>query len=241
MHNSAITSYFHFKNYPFRRESSSTINSSHISPQYVHSQSNPNIYQQQHQQPSSLTNPHPSRRSPQQLAYNYVSPTTSHYSQDYSMYGNINTHVSPRHSSVPHHKLQYYPSHTIHGQPSYKQYVEQMVRHQNVHQIQPHQQYEHDVMNAGLGGCWKRTESGEMVWCNSVSVFEDASWQRDKRFGSLDRRRNKLMRKRTSPLVESKPVVVNTPVAEPVSPSSPGKSSQVCLFVSFCVCCVFNA
>lgn len=132
-------------------------------------------------QPSSLTNPHSSRRSPQQSSYSYPSPPVSHYPPDYGKYNT--THVSPRHSSPgsssQHQKMQYYPSHTIHGQPSYKQYVEQMFRNQ--HQIQPHQQYEHDVMSSGLGGCWKWSDTGEMVWCNSVSVFED-SWQRDKRY-----------------------------------------------------------
>ncbi|XP_044256282.1 uncharacterized protein LOC123006131 [Tribolium madens] len=70
----------------------------------------------------------------------------------------------------------------------------------NPHQIQPHQQYEH--MPLGLGGYWKRLESGQTVWCNSSPT--ESSWQRDKRFGSLDRRKNKRLHKRVSPSVGNK-------------------------------------
>lgn len=54
----------------------------------------------------------------------------------------------------------------------------EQMRFYNPLQIQPHQQYEHDVMTSGLGGYWKRKENGEMTWCNAN--FDNA-WQRDKR------------------------------------------------------------
>lgn len=53
---------------------------------------------------------------------------------------------------------------------------------QNPHQLQPHQQYE---QNAGLGGCWKKKESGEIIWCNSSTTI-DPNWQRDKRYSMVD-------------------------------------------------------
>lgn len=66
-------------------------------------------------------------------------------------------------------------------QPDYRQYnnMEQNYRVLSSHQIQPHQQYEHDVVNVGLGGYWKQTENGDVVWCSATS-YED-NWQRDKR------------------------------------------------------------
>lgn len=149
----------------------------------------------------------------QSILYNY-NPVPSLYSQtqhDCNKYfSSINTHSlnmsrhsSPSTSGVIHHpKIQYHTSPTHHSQSGYKQYsTTERYRNPSLLQIQPHQQYEQDVM--GLGGYWKQTESGEMVWCNSVPMFEDA-WQRDKRFGSLDRRKNKRLHKRTSPLVEAK-------------------------------------
>lgn len=57
-------------------------------------------------------------------------------------------------------------------------------------------------MTLGLGGYWKRLESGQTVWCNSSPT--ESNWQRDKRFGSLDRRKNKRLHKRVSPSVGNK-------------------------------------
>lgn len=147
-------------------------------------------------QAASLTLPHVSRRSPQQPLYNYNYNHYSHPMQEYKYNTSIRQHSSPNAGSNHNHlhqKVQYYPPYT---QQNYRQYNNmEPVYRVNSHQIQPHQQYEHD-----LGGYWKQTETGETVWCN---VYED-NWQRDKRFGSLDRRKNKRLHKRTSPLVESK-------------------------------------
>lgn len=201
-----------------RREGAS---SNHISAQYPYSQSTSNVYQH-HQPASSLTFPQISRRSPQNMpmqsilyGYNQVPSLYTQPQHDCNKYFgshtlNISRHSSPSTSGVMHHpKIQYHTSPTLHSQSGYKQYpTAERYRNPPLLQIQPHQQYEQDVM--GLGGYWKQTESGEMVWCNSVPMFEDA-WQRDKRFGSLDRRKNKRLHKRTSPLVEAKVSATPTP------------------------------
>lgn len=71
-------------------------------------------------------------------------------------------------------------------------------------QLQPHQQYEQSGMaTGGLGGYWKRSLNGELIWCNDDQQNLNATWQRDKRFGSLDRRKNRRTQKKMSPSVES--------------------------------------
>ncbi|KAJ8973277.1 hypothetical protein NQ317_019543 [Molorchus minor] len=167
---------------------SSPLNSPHIS-QYSPRQHSPQLAQHSPQ----LLNPHST-----QSVYNY----SSQFPVDFSKYSA--SHFSTMHrqsspSSLP-QKSQYFSSHTIHGQTSYRQYQSEL---RNPHQIQPHQQYEQ--MN---GGYWNKTETGELVWCNSNAV--DSNWQRDKRFGSLDRRKNKRIHKRISPSVDNKPGMVST-------------------------------
>lgn len=98
-------------------------------------------------------------------------------------------------SSLGNHKNYYSTT------PTYRHY-DQQYHMLNPHQLQPHQQYEH-VMTTGLGGFWKQSDNGEMIWCNSVSNVETA-WQGDKVFGSLDRRRNKRTHKTTSSSTETK-------------------------------------
>ncbi|RZC37010.1 uncharacterized protein BDFB_001576 [Asbolus verrucosus] len=101
-----------------------------------------------------------------------------------------------------------YYSQNLEHNHNYRMYPEnkQNFHASNPHQIQPHQQYEH--MNLGLGGYWKRLESGETVWCNSNPI--ESNWQRDKRFGSLDRRKNKRLHKRVSPSVDNKSATLAT-------------------------------
>lgn len=74
--------------------------------------------------------------------------------------------------------------------------------------LQPHQQYESNGMTPGLGGCWKRSESGQMYWVYSSNTL-DGNWQSDKRFGSLDRRKNKRVHRKISP-VDSKSATLAT-------------------------------
>lgn len=196
-----------YKNYMERRESNV-----HTSQSYIHTQSN--SYQPHLMQATSLTLPHVSRRSPQQSLYNY---NYNHLPlPEYKYNTNIRQHSSPNTGNNHNHlhsKVQYYPSYT---QPNYRPYsnIEPSYRVSS-HQIQPHQQYEHDMGNTGLGGYWKQTETGETVWCSS---HED-NWQRDKRFGSLDRRKNKRLHKRTSPLVESKSNTLPAPSPTLENPS----------------------
>ncbi|KAK9889373.1 hypothetical protein WA026_004649 [Henosepilachna vigintioctopunctata] len=113
---------------------------------------------------------------------------------------NSNTNINKVHySSSP------APSHNQH---IYKNHSTDAIYNtlQNPHQLQPHQQYEH---NAGLGGCWKKKESGEVIWCNSSNTI-DTNWQRDKRFGSLDRRRNRRIQKRISPNADNRSATMST-------------------------------
>ncbi|KAJ8955442.1 hypothetical protein NQ318_003541 [Aromia moschata] len=80
---------------------------------------------------------------------------------------------------------------------SYRQYQNENYR--NPHQIQPHQQYE--LMSGRISGLGE-VGNGELVWCNSNTI--GTNWQGDKRFGSLDRRKNKRIHKRISPSVDPK-------------------------------------
>ncbi|KAK4871640.1 hypothetical protein RN001_015764 [Aquatica leii] len=210
-----------YKTYMERKE----INSPHIPSHFISSQSNPNLYHHtsQQYQVASQTLPHNSQRSHQPIQGYVVYPsynTNIQKAQDYSKF--LSNNNSARQSSPTtsqgsaYSKSAYYPP-TFY--PSCRQYanVDQQFKTLNPHQIQPHQQYEHDVMSVGLGGYWKRTDSGESVWCNSVA---SDSWQRDKRFGSLDRRRNKRLHKRTSPLVDPKSATVSVviPYSESARP-----------------------
>lgn len=121
------------------------------------------------------------------------------------------------------HKIRYEESPE---QTAYRAYQQQQLQHHhqetdNFHQIQPHQQYEQ--MGSGLGGYWKRSESGKKVWCDSQT---EPNWQRDKRFGSLDRRKNKRMHKRVSPSADKSATLASVPYSERVRTASV-KSSQV--------------
>lgn len=141
----------------------------------------------------SQHNSHASQQhSPQLLQY---SPQLAHqrstvynhssYSMDINKFGMGSNHFSNaqlhRQASPPiPQKSQYFSSHTIHGQPNYRHYQNEGT-YRNPHQIQPHQQYEHmGIMTMGLGGCWKKSENGELVWYNSNTI--DVNWQKDKRY-----------------------------------------------------------
>ncbi|XP_030748664.1 uncharacterized protein LOC115876830 isoform X3 [Sitophilus oryzae] len=113
-------------------------------------------------------------------------------------------------------KMNYYPLHTVHGDTGYNRHTMDAsgykaameASYKAPHPLQPHQQYEHNGMNSGLGGCWKRAENGEMFWVYTSNTI-DSNWQRDKRFGSLDRRKNRRVQRRISP-VEGKSATLAT-------------------------------
>ncbi|XP_076261388.1 stepping stone [Rhynchophorus ferrugineus] len=140
---------------------------------------------------------------------------SSRMSHQYQMHRQPSPTTSNSGNSIG--KVQYYPAHSIHGEPvynrhtvdasGYKAAIESAV-YRTPHSLQPHQQYEHNGMNSGLGGCWKKAENGEMFWVYSSSTL-DSNWQRDKRFGSLDRRKNKRVQRRVSP-VENKSATLAT-------------------------------
>ncbi|KAJ8936500.1 hypothetical protein NQ314_012364 [Rhamnusium bicolor] len=136
-----------------------------------------------------------------QSVYSYPSHTEfSKFTMGNNHFSNTHLHRQSNSSSYP-QKSQYFSSHTIHGQSNYRQYQNEGA-YRNPHQIQPHQQYEQMgvIMTSGLGGCWKKTENGELVWCNSNTI--DANWQRDKR------RKNKRVHKRVSPSVDPKSATI---------------------------------
>lgn len=193
-----------------------------------HSQHSPHLPQHspmsQHS-PISQHSPQMKSHSPQ-LSHSPLSQhsmTMQRASQNYSrmsqQYVQFHRQSSPttNNSVSSLSKVQYYPSHTIHGEPGYSRYTVDGSAYRNTvdvggfrnqHPLQPHQQYEHNGMTSGLGGCWKRSETGEMFWVYSSSTL-DNSWQRDKRFGSLDRRKNKRVQRRISP-VENKSATLAT-------------------------------
>ncbi|KAF2881192.1 hypothetical protein ILUMI_24976 [Ignelater luminosus] len=234
-----------YKAYMERKEGGHIITNQHVSSHFTPSQSSLNSYQHQpsqsqYAQISNHTLPHGSQRS-QQSIHGYVmypqynpSIHQSQFVHDATKYTtNSQSSNGLRQSSSPgstshtssYSKTPYY-SPTMYTTCKPYPTIEQQLRTLNPHQIQPHQQYEHDVMtSAGLGGYWKRTESGELIWCNSAA---SDSWQRDKRFGSLDRRRNKRIHKRTSPLVDPKSATISVVMQYPESVRPvPAKTQQI--------------
>ncbi|KAL1493401.1 hypothetical protein ABEB36_011462 [Hypothenemus hampei] len=203
-----------YNDYIERQEVMSTYVPQNVN--YPHTQPSPYYIQnvpfssplsQSSQSPSS---PHLSH-SPLSQHNNLRSPQS--YSR-MSQYSNLIRQSSPTSSN---NKVPYY-SHTLHGDLIYNRYTVDPSKYRNTidastfgtHPIQPHQQYENNgmIMNSGLGGYWKKSESGEMVWvCLSNTI--DGNWQRDKRFGSLDRRTNKRVQRRISP-VDSKSNTLTT-------------------------------
>ncbi|VEN64127.1 unnamed protein product [Callosobruchus maculatus] len=193
-----------------------------------------NVHMSQHSPHSSQHSPHLShvsqhspliqQHSPQLSQHNLQLQRNSHV-YSYPQYSEYRLSHNPslsnsqlhRQSSPP--KSQYYPSQTV---SSYRGYEGS---YRNPHQIQPHQQYEQMNVTSGLGGCWKRAENGEFVWCNSSTI--DINWHRDKRFGSLDRRKNKRITKRMSPNVDNKSATLATvPNYQEQIRSASVKSSQ---------------
>ncbi|XP_066158004.1 uncharacterized protein sstn [Euwallacea fornicatus] len=129
--------------------------------------------------------------------------------------------------------VQYYPTHTIYGEPMYNRSVMEASGYRNTvdassfpTSIQPHQQYENNGMNSGLGGCWKKSESGQMHWVYSSNTL-DGSWQRDKRFGSLDRRKNKRIQRKISPVDSKSATLAIVPTHSDQSQATFVKPSQV--------------
>ncbi|CAH1256016.1 unnamed protein product [Diabrotica balteata] len=141
---------------------------------------------------------HKPQHSPQKLSQ--YPPYSSEFTDLAHRQSSPTTSLSP--------KSHYYPSHPTLTRQNYRQY-ESDVLYRNPHQIQPHQQYEQmNVMAAGLGGYWKKTQTGELIWYSSSVV--DGTWQRDKRFGSLDRRKTKRVSSRISPNMENKSATLST-------------------------------
>lgn len=90
-----------------------------------------------------------------------------------------------------------------------RHYPQERYMEYNPLQIQPHQQYENNFMTSGLGGCWKWKENGEVIWCNSTNTI-DSNWPKEKRFGSLDRRKNRRVQKQMLANPENKSATLAT-------------------------------
>ncbi|XP_019865895.1 histone-lysine N-methyltransferase SETD1B isoform X2 [Aethina tumida] len=157
------------------------------------------------------------QRSPQQSNY------PSHYQQDFVRYSlNMNQTMSNPHmyrQSSPNSSNYKGFASESYNQPNVRQYQTLDQPYRNPHQIQPHQQYEQTI---GLGGCWRSMENGEMIWC---STMDNTNWEKDKRFGSLDRRKNRRIYKRISP-VDNKSVT-NVPSYTDHVRAASVKSSQM--------------
>lgn len=141
------------------------------------SQHSKSFSQQNHAQIQNLylTQRSPQHHSPHQ---SIQQPKYLEYSTQYT-YGNISPPKSHNYT------------HSLQAHMDYKQNYQNDSFLLNPHQIQPHQQYEHtNIITSGLGGCWKKNERGELVWNT-----KDLNHQKDKRFGSLDRRKNKRITK----------------------------------------------
>ncbi|GLV37713.1 stepping stone [Carabus blaptoides fortunei] len=189
---------------------------------YPHSQSNPNIYQnQQILVPNTHTLPHMSHASPS--SQYHQTTAASHPNLNFPIHPHTLQHPNSRvrlHAEEPARKYTtenyrngynqdtysyYNPHSSFPAMPVHKQFG-YMETNGFVHVVNPHhilsqQQYEPDTSSAGHAGYWVKTETGEMLWCSSMPHEDVANtWQQNKRFGSLDRRKgNHLPGKRTSP------------------------------------------
>lgn len=172
----------------------------------------------------SRTLPHASRRSPQTHSYTQGYTHTAIRSTLNHSPG-ASTSVSASLSSmkyypVAHQQLQH-AQHMSHP----RQYYDSRVPPSNPLQLQPHQQYENVMTSgAGLGGYWKQSENGEF-WCNNSSTES----MKDKRFGSLDRRKNKRLQKKAAVSLDQKSATLtpSVPSYQEATRTLPTKSQAI--------------
>lgn len=165
------------------------------------SQHNPHVMQPNHFM--THHSPHFSQHSPisQHSPVLYHSPQSRKHDSPHLTHSPLSQHnlamqrMSQTRQSSPtasNSRLHYYPSHTLHGEPMYNRYVvDTTTGYRNTTDVssfatstsslQPHQQYESNGMASGLGGCWKKSESGQMYWVYSSNTL-DGNWQSDKRY-----------------------------------------------------------
>lgn len=178
-------------------------NFNNVSPSYGMNMYQYNSGHSQLQQTSSYYVPQYNSQHSPQLSHqgksgtqqNHIHMQNLYYSQRSPQHHSPQLSTPPKYFDYPHlynygnvspQKTHSY-NNTLQNHMDYKQNYQNDSFLMNPHQIQPHQQYEHtNVITSGLGGCWKKNERGELVWSAN-----DMTWQRDKRFGSLDRRKNK--------------------------------------------------
>ncbi|CAH1103380.1 unnamed protein product [Psylliodes chrysocephalus] len=212
--------------YPYN-SSQMPISNQHLQNNLSYQQSSP---LSQHS-PLLSHSPHLSQQSPHssQHSPHYVSQKAQYSPQQrllqHPQYTSELNHRQSSPTAPISPKSHYYPSYPTFNRQSYRYDSEVMYR--NHHQIQPHQQYEQmNVVTSGLGGYWKRTTNGELVWYSSSVI--DGNWQRDKRFGSLDRRKTKRLTSRISPNIDNKSATLSTvPNYQGQVRSASIKSSQI--------------
>lgn len=84
-----------------------------------------------------------------------------------------------------------YPQYVINPNPS--PHSEKIYEHEVVNSIHNSPIYQNpDSENTGLGGYWYKNENNESIWVPTGSPVS-SHWPRDKRFGSLDRRKDKYV------------------------------------------------
>lgn len=177
---------------------------------YTHSQSNPNIYQnQQILVPNTHTLPHMSSHASPSSQYHQTTAAASHPNLSFPMHPHTLQHPNSRvrlhteestrkyaaenyrngYNQDAYHPYYTTPHHSFPAMPVHKQLHGYMETNGFVHVVNPHhilsqQQQQHcepDTSSAGHAGYWVKTETGEMVWCSSMPHDDANTWQQDKR------------------------------------------------------------
>lgn len=153
------------------------------------------------------------------LPPNHVSPLHKPYPSPVLSQPNLNYQISPHnmHTSPLRTKsMDYDPrksySESIHqDHHQYHQYPSHSPISERIYEPQNSPIYHNpETENTGLGGYWYKNENNENIWVPTGSPV-NSHWPRDKRFGSLDRRKEKYAHKQ----VERKENRVIEPVPSP--------------------------
>lgn len=203
------------------------------SPQQVHyqtpalSQPNLNYPQNVHISPiRSKTLDHDPRRGVPDGHNGYTDYT---YQQQYILNQHL-AHTPPMHSplnhiTMGHNRTSPVVSHITHSplmhHTSPVAHVAPYVQETDYSNMNTNSLYESEMLSTGLGGYWYKNENNESIWVPTVSPLSPTHWTRDKRFGSLDRRKEKYIHNKH--IENRKPEHVQTLPYQPRSTSSQDK------------------
>lgn len=95
----------------------------------------------------------------------------------------VNSHSSPIRSK----SINYDPRRSV---SEHNGYIQDYYNNQQF--VNNDDSYESELVTAGLGGYWVKNDNNESVWIPTHSPLS-TPWPRDKRFGSLDRRKEKFV------------------------------------------------